>query len=163
MRYPPALTFTPARSRVYGFVACTAAIILVAICLYSIRANSPFSLSFGAWIGLCVGVTAWLLHDAWRAPCGQLVWAQGQWHLQLNGESVAGTLCLHFDLQQYMLVSFVPCAQADRAKTDFLRITTQWFHLEARHVDPAAGPSGWLALRRAVYAAAVPKHEERLT
>jgi hypothetical protein len=162
MRYPPALSFTPARSRVYGAVACIATIILIALCLYSIRANSLFSIKDSVWVGFCACVSAWLLYDAWRAPRGQLVWAQGQWHLQLNGESVAGTLRLHFDLQQYMLVSFVPSAPGHSAITGFFQITTQWFHLEARHVDPAAGPSGWLALRRAVYAAVVPTHEERL-
>ncbi len=115
---------------------------------------------------LFIGAALWLLRDAFRSPHGQLHFAQGQWQVRLDGEPIAGTLRLQLDLQNYMLVSFAPHAPnqapAHQSATGFFRIKTQWFHLEARHVDPATGPSGWLALRRAVHAGPQPNHEERL-
>ena len=104
-------------------------------------------------------VSLWLLHDAFHKPRGQLHYAQGVWTWQLETQEIPGTLHLHFDLQSYMLVSFV----ALHENKSLLPKTTQWFHLEAGYFKLAGGSSDWAALRRAVHASASvhtePAHE----
>ncbi len=93
-----------------------------------------------------------ILRDAYLRQPGSLHYAHGVWHWQRQGqglggeETMAGTCVCHLDLQGYMLVRF--CANPVQNKP-FLK-TTQWFHLEGRHIDRAATPGGWLALRRAI-------------
>jgi hypothetical protein len=170
MRYPPALTFTPGASWVYRafatamacLMACAIATIMIAASAYSMPATGGFSIKNGAWMLLAASTALWLLWDAWALPHGQLQYAQGQWHWLHDSQETAGTCALHLDLQSYMLVSFVP----HQTQKKFFQTTTQWFHLEARHADPAAGLPAWLALRRAVYAPAAPidaesAHEQR--
>jgi hypothetical protein len=166
MRYPPALTYTPGVSWVYRVVAtviaCLIAIVMIAVYADSMPATGHFSFKSGAWMLLSAFISLWLLWDAYTRPRGQLQYAQGQWHWLHDSQETAGTCALHLDLQSYMLVSFVP----HQPQKKFFRTTTQWFHLEARHADPAAGLPAWLALRRAVYAPAAPldaelAHEER--
>lgn len=165
MRYPPALIYTLRVSHVYRAASCLTAIILIALCAYSMPAIGHFG--FINWVGAafsalaCVG----LLRDAWRAPQGQLHFAQGVWHWLPAGAALAdaslpGTCTLHIDLQSYMLVSFTP--QSSNKK--FFHTTTQWFHLEDNSQEGDAAQSqwaascDWLALRRAVLAG-TPRHE----
>jgi hypothetical protein len=122
--------------------------------------NGRFSIQNGIWILFASACIIWLLIDAGRRPRGQLAYAQGQWVWRHTDQEIQGTLRLHFDLQPYMLVSFVPSTAAYSLKTGIFPIKTQWFHLEARHVDPAAGLLAWQALRRAVHAQVEHGHEE---
>ncbi len=151
MRYPPAIAYLPARSRVYCVVAMLVTIILIALCAISMPANGHFSFKNSLLMGFATAVCLWLLHDAWRHPRGRLHYAQGQWIWQLGPQEIAGTLHLHLDLQNYLLVSFA----AQHGNASFLSKTTQWFHLEARQVDPAT----WGKLRRAFHAQVEPSHE----
>jgi hypothetical protein len=166
MRYPPALSFTPGRSRVYLAVATLIAIIFIALCAYFVPGNSHFSPKNGIWMLLAAASILWLLMDAGKRPRGQLAYAQGQWVWRHADHEIQGTLRLHFDLQTYMLVSFVPSAAAHPPKTGIFPIKTQWFHLEARRADQGAalaslaGLPSWQALRRAVHAQVAPSHEE---
>ncbi len=157
MRYPPAITHTLGASWGYRSVACIVATFLIAIYADFVWASDHFSLIDGTLMLLGGGMSLWLLIDAWRKPHGALHFAQGQWHWLQANEETAGTLRLHFDLHNYMLVSFVPHQRSG----GFFLTTTQWFHLEARQVDPAAGWSAWLALRRAVHAPQALADEER--
>ncbi len=150
MRYPPAITFTPGRSRVYGAVAVLITLILIVLCAVFISGTGLFSFKNGLFCFAAAAVSLWLLRDAWRKPLGRLHYAQGQWQLQLNDREVAGTCALHLDLQRYMLVSFT----AQHSNNRFSIPTTQWFHLEARQIDHATRAQVWGALRRAVYAPA---------
>jgi hypothetical protein len=151
MRYPPAIRYTPVRSGVYLLVAVLIATILIALCAYFMPANGHFSLKKGFFVVVAAWVCLWLLHDAWKRPLGQLHYAQGQWVWQQGGQNIAGTCALHLDLQSYLLVSFV----AQHSRNSLLFKTTQWFHLEARRVDPMT----WGKLRRAVHAQVEPSHE----
>jgi hypothetical protein len=160
MRYPPALSFTPGRSRVYLAVAILIAINLIALCAHFTTVSSHFSLKTGLWMLFAAASIIWLLIDAGKRPRGQLAYAQGQWTWRHADQEIQGTCALHVDLQNYMLVSFVPSADAHLPRTGISLIKTQWFHLEARHVDPAAGLLAWQALRRAVHAQVEPSHEE---
>jgi hypothetical protein len=166
MRYPPALIFAPKRSRMYGAAAILIAILLIALCAYSMPASGHFELKNAVVMLLAAVASLWLLRDALQRPRGQLAYAQGQWVWQSADGETAGTCALHLDLQVYMLVSFAPSAQTQSATTGFFPIKTQWFHLEARHVDHGAalaslaGQPCWQALRRAVYAQAQSSHEE---
>lgn len=158
MRYPPALTFTPRASWVYRSTALLIAMILIASCAISMPASGHFSLKSVVLAALAACASVWLLRDAWRRPQGSLHYAQGQWCWLHHGETTMGTLRLHFDLQTYMLVSFT----AHSVQHKLFQTTTQWFHLEARHADPAASPAGagaWAALRRAVYSPMEPADE----
>jgi hypothetical protein len=123
--------------------------------------NGYFSFQRGIWILLAGACCIWLLYSACQRPRGQLAYTQGQWAWRIADQEIRGTLRLHFDLQIYMLVSFVPSAIAHSPKTGIFPIKTQWFHLEARHVDSAAGLPNWHALRLAVHAQVAPPHEER--
>jgi hypothetical protein len=160
MRYPPALTFTPGSSGVHRLFASAFTIILIALCAYFITVNGLFNLKNSAFALLCLCLATWLLLDAWRKPRGQLQFSQGQWIWLHADQEIQGTLRLHLDLQTYMLVSFAPSALASQRRTGFFPIKTQWFHLEARHADPAARSQCWLALRRAVHAQVAHSHEE---
>lgn len=169
MRYPPAITITPAASRVYCVAATLITIILIALYVSFITTNGQFGLKNSMLAASVLLISLWLIWDAWviwllpnRSGKEQLHFAEGLWTLQRGDAQIPGTLRLHLDLQRYMLVSFVPCVQAHPNTTGFFRITTQWFHLQERHLDPAEGSLSWLALRRAVYAAAEPVHEERI-
>jgi hypothetical protein len=162
MRYPPALQYTLAASVIYRCVACFFAIILIANYIYLAGGKGVFYSYNWAWMLLTACVVVFLQWDAWRSPRGQLQFSQGQWVWQQAGQEIQGTLRLHLDLQAYMLVSFVQSAPALVPTASFIPIKTQWFHLEARHTAPAVSPTGWLALRRAVHAQAVPTHEERV-
>jgi hypothetical protein len=144
----------------YLVIAMLFAINIIAICLYSIPAIGHFDLKNGLWVLLAVMSVAWLWSDAIKRPRGQLMYSQGQWAWRDADRDIQGTLRLHLDLQIYMLVSFAPSASAQRLKTEFFPIKTQWFHLEARHVDPAARQPSWQGLRRAVHAQVEPSHEE---
>jgi hypothetical protein len=156
MRYPPALIYTPGRSRVYLVVACGVTMILIALCAHSVPATGQFGLKNVALMLLSACAAIWLLRDAWAQPRGQLHYAQGQWLYAQESQETVGTLQLHLDLQSYMLVSFLPQQPSGR----FFLKTTQWFHLEATQIDPAAGKAAWLALRRAVLAASEHSLEE---
>ncbi|MBS7808946.1 hypothetical protein [Variovorax sp. PCZ-1] len=151
MRYPPALTFTPSASWAYRAFALLITLILIASCAVFIPANGHFSLKIMAYLALAAGASGWLLHDAWKKPRGSLHYAQGQWHHLQDQREIPGTLGLHIDLQAYMLVSF----RAHSANNRLFHTTTQWFHLEARHLDHAAqAPAhagAWSKLRRAVH------------
>ncbi len=169
MRYPPAISITPAASRVYRVAAALIAIILIALYAGFITANGLFNLKSSVLATLALLISLWLMWDAWliwllphRAGKEQLHFAEGLWTLQRGDAQIPGTLRLHFDLQRYMLVSFATCSQTHPNTTGFFRITTQWFHLEARQLDPATSFLSWSALRRAVFAAAEPVHEERI-
>ena len=151
MRYPPAIRYTPERSGVHLAMAALIATILVALCAYFMPANGQFSLKKGLFVVLAALTCLWLLHDAWKQPRGQLHYAQGQWTWQREGQDIAGTCVLHLDLQNYMLVSFA----VQHSDNSSLFKTIQWFHLEARQVDPAI----WGKLRRAVHARVEPSHE----
>ena len=150
MRYPPAITFTPRASWVYRAFALLITIILVAVGAVFMPANSPFSLQNSLFLVLAGAASLWLLCDAFARPRGSLQYAQGQWHWLHEDRELAGTLSLQLDLQTYMLVSFTAHAAPDK----LFQTATQWFHLEARHIDHAATPalSGvWSTLRRAIY------------
>jgi hypothetical protein len=155
MRFPPALVFTPAASRVYRVVAVAVALYLIAICVHLARATAGFDFKNLALAGFCFGVLVWLLRDAWRQPRVQLRYAQGQWFCVEGEQEWPGTLRVHLDLQSYLLVRFVP-AQHNNSLD---RRTSVWFHLEARHARLSPAPGAWLALRRAVYALDVADHE----
>ncbi len=152
MRYPPALSYTPQRSRVYASVVALITIILIALCVDFIPASGHFSLKNSVFLLLTAAVSLWLVYDAYRKPRGHLHYAQGVWTWQLENQEIAGTCALHVDLQTYMLVSFVACQENSR----HLSKTTQWFHLEAGQF---ANSSHWAALRRAVYSPAQPAYE----
>jgi hypothetical protein len=162
MRYPPALRYTPAASNVYRCVACLFTIILIANYLYLACGKGIFYSYNWAWLLLTAAAVAFLQWDAWRSPRGQLEFSQGQWVWQQADQAVQGTFRLHLDLQSYMLLSFAPSAPTHPPTKGFLPIKTQWFHLEARHVDSTASPTSWQALRRAVLTQWVPSHEERV-
>jgi hypothetical protein len=155
MRYPAALSYTPARSRWYGCLVLLITIILIAAAAINTGAGGLFSLKNSLFSVAAVAVSMWLLHDAWKQPRGQLHYSQGQWSWQLADREIAGTLRLHLDLQNYILVSL----HAQHSNNSFLSKTTQWFHLEARQVDQAAGHVAWGQLRRAVHAQVEPSHE----
>ncbi len=150
MRYPPAITFTPLTSRAYRAFALMITIVLIAAGAVFMPANSPFSLQNSLFLVLTGIASLWLLCDAFARPRGSLRYAQGQWHWLHEDRELAGTLSLHLDLQTYMLVSFTAHAAPDK----LFQTATQWFHLEARHIDHATTPalSGvWSSLRRAIY------------
>jgi hypothetical protein len=151
MRYPPAIRYAPVRSGVYCVVVMLIAIILIATYSYFMPVNGHFSLKNSFFFLLVALVCLWLLHDAWKQPLGQLHYAQGQWSWQREGQAIAGTLRLHLDLQNYVLVSFA----AQHSNNSFLFKTTQWFHLEARQVDPTT----WGKLRCAIHAQVEHSHE----
>jgi hypothetical protein len=155
MRYPAALSYTPARSRWYACLALLITIILIAFVAINTGASGLFSLKNSLLSAAVAAVSIWLLHDAWRQPRGQLHYSQGQWRWQREGGEIAGTLRLHLDLQNYLLVSL----HTQHGNNSFLSKTTQWFHLEARQVDQAAGHVAWAQLRRAVFAQVEPSHE----
>lgn len=155
MRSPPYAQIELGPSRVCRAWAMAIALLLIALCALSIRAEGHFSFKITLWLACCAGVIAWLLHDAWRQRSGQLQYSQGQWFWQNEASGVAGTLRVHLDLQSYILVSFTE----QHRNRPFLSPTTTWFHLEARHAAPAFGPASWQAVRRAVYASAGPEHE----
>ncbi len=152
MRYPPAMTFTPAASWVYRSVACLVTLILIALYAVSAMADGLFSLKSGVFLMLALMASCWLLRDAWKRPQGSLHFAQGQWCARVSEQEIVGTCTLHLDLQAYMLVSF----RAHPSDNKHLVPRTQWFQLEARHEDPAAGKQAWLSLRRALYASTAP-------
>jgi hypothetical protein len=154
MRYPPAVTYALGASRVYRGVACGITVILIAICAHSAGANGQFGLINTAWLVLASIAIIWLLRDAWRRQQGSLRYRQGQWSWAFGEEDIAGTCALHLDLQDYVLVSFKPHANDSDNGNKPLSKRTQWFHLEGRREDPAAGPCAWLALRRALHAPA---------
>jgi hypothetical protein len=142
--------FTPRASWVYRGIALLITIILIAACAAFMPANGLFSFKNGLFLMLVACTCPWLLRDAWKAPQGSLHYAQGQWYWLHDNQETPGTLRLHFDLQTYMLVSF----SAHSVPYKLFPITTQWFHLEARHLDHAASPAqagAWAALRRAIY------------
>jgi hypothetical protein len=156
MRYPPALTFTPRASWTYRGMALAATIILIASCAVFMPANGQFSFKNSIFLALAAFASLWLLRDAWKRPQGNLYYAQGQWHWLHEDREIAGTLRLHLDLQNYMLVSF----RAHSAHNRLFQTTTQWFHLEARHADHAVSQAqAWGALRRAVYSPMEPNDE----
>ena len=76
----------------------------------------------------------------WRAlPTGDLHWGGAHWELKSAGRSVDGAcLCVHADLQRFMLVRL---ESADQPPC--------WLWLERR-----AHPERWNDLRRAVYSRA---------
>ena len=156
MRYLPNVTFALRRSRIYLGVVGAIAIILIALCAYSVLARPLFDVKNLVLLSLGVVALGWLARGVLQQPGGQLHFAQGQWRWQCARASdvvdVAGTLRLHLDLQKYMLVSFVPHQQFGET---FLK-TTLWFHLEARQEDRTANAQAWLAVRRAVYSPQVP-------
>jgi hypothetical protein len=172
MRYPPAISITPAASCVYRMVAGLITIILIALCARSITGIGLFGLKNSLLTALTLLVILWLIWEAWaiwllpqRQATAQLHFAQGLWTLQCGDLQTEGTLRLHLDLQKYMLVSFqssLPAnSPAPNALTRFFPTTTQWFHLEARHIQAAAASSqGWLAIRRAVHSPVATSHEE---
>lgn len=150
MRYPPAVTYALGASRVHRGIACGITIILIALCAQPVGANGRFDLINIAWLVLASAAIIWLLRDAWRPQTGSLRYAQGQWFWACGEEDIAGTCALHLDLQGYVLVSFKPHTIDNKPFSK----RTQWFHLEARREDPAAGLHAWLALRRALHAPA---------
>jgi hypothetical protein len=166
MRYPTAFSFTPGRSRVYLTVVGSITIILIALCAYSMPAGGHFRLQNGVWMLFAAVCIIWLLIDALRRPRGQLVYAQGRWARRIADQQIEGTLRLHLDLQNYILASFEPSADAGQSTTGIFSIKTQWFHLEARHADhgvalaSSASQPSWQALRCAVHAPGASHHEE---
>lgn len=155
MRSPPNAQIDLGPSWVYRSLAAGVALLLIALCVVFIRAEGLFSLKVTLWLACSLVVMAWLLRDAWRQRTGQLQFSQGQWLWQNGANQVAGTLRVHLDLQDYILVSLIPL----HSKSRFLSLTTTWFHLEARHASSAFGPASWPAVRRAVYALSGPEHE----
>jgi hypothetical protein len=161
MRYPPDLNITPRCSVVYRVFGSLITIILIALCVYSIRAAGQFDLKNALLTAICLTAAAWLLWDAWREPQGQLFFSQGQWVLRRGDEELRGTLQWHLDLQNYMLLSFAPTAPGLMHQAPWHPLKTQWFHLEARQANRDLGLQSWQAWRRAVHACMTPNHEER--
>jgi hypothetical protein len=145
MRYPPAISIQPQGSSFYRALVLMIAILLIANFSINTWANDLYSFQ-NTVLAVASGLAlAWAWVDAWRRPAGRLRYAQGQWCLEQADQSITGTLSLHLDLQIYMLVRF----HASATSSLFTKTTTQWFHLQAGHVDLAT----WLALRRAVHSA----------
>ncbi len=143
MRYPPAISIEPQGSGLYRAVVMVFAMLIIANYSINTGANGLFSLQNTALALVSGLVLTWALIDAWRRPVGTLQFSEGQWLLMQVEQPMVGTLSLHLDLQTYMLVRF----QAQATTSDTSPIKTQWFHLQARRLDPAT----WLALRRAVH------------
>ena len=158
MRYPPAVTFTPGVSWVYRVFAVLNTILLIALCAVLAGGNGQFSIRNTMPMALAGLACIWLAQDAFRRPPGSLRYAQGQWYWLSADQEFAGTCVLHLDLQSYILVRFTK----QPATRSLFSKATQWFHLEARHEDPAAGIANgiadgrdaWMALRRALHAPA---------
>jgi hypothetical protein len=154
MRYPPPITISLQSSRVYTVFAVLVAITLLAIWAVFIWSGAQFGISELAWALGVAAVSLALWRDAIRQPVGQLQYAQGPslWHTA--GRQSAGTLRVFLDLQGSLLVSLA----AHRGVLSISNTTMQWFHLEAKQIEKAAGSEAWVALRRAVYGARTP-HE----
>ena len=150
MRYPPAVTFTPGVSWVYRVFAVLNTILLIALCAVLAGGNGQFSIRNTMPMALAGLACIWLAQDAFRRPPGSLRYAQGQWYWLSADQEFAGTCVLHLDLQSYILVRFTK----QPATRSLFSKATQWFHLEARHQDPATGTQAWQALRRALHAPA---------
>jgi hypothetical protein len=144
------------------------AIISIAITLDFIPTHGHFLFRklFLSSVGMLVA--AWLLWDAWRQPTGELVYSQGQWLLQENGQDITGTLHLHLDLQTYMLARFEQGQPqvVQLSKKKWKRALQWMFKSGAKshrtslwvHLEPWQGQTSsqsnvdWTSLRRAVYA-----------
>lgn len=154
MRYPPPITIRLQSSRVYTAFAVLMAIILIAVWAVFIWARAQFGI---LELALALGVAAACLalwRDALRQPEGQLQYAQDAWLWHTEGRELAGTLRVHLGLQGYLLVSLAE----HRGVLSISNTTMQWFHLEAKQIEQAAGSGAWVAMRRAVYGAG-PPHE----
>jgi hypothetical protein len=121
------------------------AALLIAACAIFYWTTSGFDLKLSFVWGLAALVTAWGVHDAWRSRQGALHYAAGEWVLALGESESQGALQVVLDLQQYLLVRFIPSGH-QLATSQYLKIKGQWLHLENGYGQD------WLALRRALYA-----------
>jgi len=156
MKSPKSIHIEPRRSRVHGCVVVALTIILIALSAYLMPGYGSFGVKNGLWMAAAALVTVWAWASAWQLPAGQLHFAQGQWTWRRAAQELPGTLHLHLDLQNYMLVRFLPNRLNRSLFGSIFSTTAPWFHLEARHFSNIAQlaenpASAWSDVRRAVY------------
>jgi hypothetical protein len=156
MKSPNSIHIEPRRSVVHVCAVVALAIILIAIYVYLMPGNGSFGVKNGLWMAAAALVTVWAWASTWQLPTGQLHFAQGQWTWCRAAQELPGTLHLHLDLQNYMLVRFQPNRLNRFLFGSIFSTTAPWFHLEARHFSATAQSaenptSTWSNVRRAVY------------
>jgi hypothetical protein len=148
VKTPPAASIRLGASVVYRAVVVLLATVTIAAYAIFHWPTGYFLINFGtpAVLMLLCGIAAiaWAVWDAWRPRRGALHYAAGEWVLAQGDVESQGTIRVEIDLQNYLLVRFIPqgLAAANQAPTH-----SQWLHLESRHGQD------WLALRRALFAA----------
>jgi HPt (histidine-containing phosphotransfer) domain-containing protein len=135
------------------------AIILVAACAIFYWSSGVFSYINMLLMVCASAAVAWGLVDAFRPRQGALHYAAGEWVLAQGEVESQGTLQVVLDLQQYLLVRFIPSEYSLETVAQ-QKIKSQWLHLESRYTQrhgqqqDALPGQDWRALRRAVHALA---------
>jgi hypothetical protein len=157
VKTPPSASIRLGASVVYrGVVVLLAAVLIAAYALFHWPTGS-FVFNFGTPAVLmalyAMAAIAWAVWDAWRPRRGALHYAAGEWVLALGDVESQGTIRVEVDLQNYLLVRFMPqrpvssLNEIHSTAAQQLSTHPQWLHLENRHGQD------WLALRRALFAA----------
>jgi hypothetical protein len=161
VKTPPAASIRLGISRWYQTAVALSAILLVAACAIFYGASGVLDIKMLLLAVCATGAIAWAAVDALRPRAGALHYAAGEWVLALGDHESQGTLQVVIDLQQYLLVRFTPLGHGLQV-VPAQQLKPQWLHLESRYTQrqglqqAQAAAQDWRALRRALFAWAVP-------